>query len=839
MSEFETNFPHLRSYSRNILNSLINLAPNKNQEQLIPHKMISILLNFRVALKHQLGYAISVASLAIGFTVCILVFRFTQAEQTYDQSHNGFENIYRVTVNRQVDGAEFGDAVVQFPLASRLEADYSGVESVVRIFKHNDPALVQNGAVKFVEERQLFVDPNFFSFFAFSLVEGNIQTALSQPNSIVLTKKAAARYFGNKEPIGKTLVFKENYPLTVTGIVDESLIRTHIKFDMLIPLTFQSKLWTEEGNTQEIEENWFRTGPWTYVKFRDATAKHAVQNQLTEFKMKYFPEAYRESFKLGLQPLADIHISSHYDTEIEPNISDTYLRVFLYIIGAILLFSAINFINLNTSILLNRGKEFSVKGILGSSKRVLFWEIFSATFSAAFLSLVIAWLLSFVLQSPFNILMEVELASISLQDWTLILISLACVVVVSVIGSLQPFLAMMSGSRLSVIHDKKGIRRSLRKVAIGAQIVCSFVLVLGTMVIFKQMGFLTNFKLGFGKENILALPARPAVTNHYEAFKNKIRTIKGIENVTWTSNAPGTGGTLNYRFVPEGLEVDTPLLIPFVQADYDFIETMEIKMKDGREFDPSVPGDLGQTYIVNQAFLESVNWRRDYLGKVLRMYKPGTQDLEYTGKIIGTFEDFHTESLHFPTKPLVIALRHTGAKPGYILIKSRSMDTETITEIEKVWKSFDQEWPFEFKHFNKELDKLYANEDKLFSLTMILSVLAILISFFGLFGMNSISVMKKYKAVAIKKVLGAHAGTIFSEVMKSEIVFLALVTIVAAPIGYFVIVNWLDKFPYRIEVSFVEFLQTLGLITALVFVTLLYHVYKMTQTNPLEHISRE
>lgn len=802
--------------------------------------MTSILLHLRVALKNQLGYSIGIFSLAIGLTIWILVFRFIRTENTYDTNHAEFENIYRATINRQVDGAEMGDAVVQFPVAEQLHADYPGIESTLRIYRDFDFPLIRFEARKFVEEKQLFVDSNFFSFFAFPLVKGDYRNALKQSNSIILTQKAASRYLGNADPMGKTLIFKEKYPLVVTGIIDETKVRSHIEFDVIVPLSFQSSLWKAEGRTKEMEHTWFRTGPWTYVKFKDVASKTFVEKELIAFGKKYLPEVYKDSYTFGLQPISKIHTSSHYDTEIEPNITDTYLRIFLYIIAAILLFSTVNFINLNTSILLNRAKEFSVKGILGSSKVRFFKEIFVSTLSIAAISLLLAVSLSFILQYAFNTLMEVEIESISIiEDWPLLLSSILFIVLISLIGSLQPFMVMISGNYIGTIYDKKGTRASLRKFAVGAQIVCSFVLVLGTLVIFKQISFLTSFDLGFNKQNLIALPARQSLADNYESFKNEIRNISGVKNMTWTSDAPGIGGVLNYRFVPEGFDIDKPLLVPFIQVDYDFIETMNIRMKDGRDFDASLPGDLGQTYIVNQAFLESVNWKNEYLGKTIRMYKPGEQLLAHSGKIIGTFVDFHIESLHFPVKPLIIALRHARGHTGYFLIKADSVDPKTLKQIEQVWEAFEQEWPFEYKLFAQEFDKLYHNESKLFSLTMILSTLAILISFFGLFGINSVSIMRKYKAIAIKKVLGAHSRTIFMEVMRAEVVFLALVFLIAAPLGHFLVINWLNKFQYKVQISFNDFLHTVILITCLVVVTLLYHLFKMIRTNPLQHISRE
>lgn len=802
--------------------------------------MKSSLLQLRVARKNKLGYAIGIISLTIGFAVCLLVSRFLLAEKSYDTSHKGAENIYRLTFHTQLDGVELGDAVVQFPLANQLQSDYSGIESTLRIYRNETFPLMQYETTKFVEEKLLFVDPNFFSFFAFPLIRGDSRSVLSQSNSAVLTQRAASKYFGLADPMGKTILYEGKQPLVVTGIVDENGIRSHVDFDVIVPLSFQMNAWRTEGRTKETEESWFLTAPWTYLKFQDTKSKEIVESNLVPFATKYFPEAYKSICSLQLQPVTQIHTTSHFDTEIGPNTSDTYLRIFLYIIGAILLFSAINFINLNTSVLLNRAKEFSVKGILGSSRLSLFLEIFTSTLSIAVIALLLAIGAAVLMQHQFNTLVEVNLDTISASsDWYLLLIMLAFSVVTSLIGSIQPFLVLISGTQLNAINDKKGVSAAVRKFAIGAQIACSFILVFGTLVIFKQIGFLMNFNLGFNKENIIELPARQSVIDHYEAFKNEITKLPKVINTTWTTDAPGKGGAINYRFVPEGTDPNKPFLIPFAQVDYDFVETLGIGMKDGREFDPSLPGDSGRTYIVNQAFIQDVGWEGDYLGKQIQMYTPGEQHLGYSGKVIGSFEDFHMESLHFPVKPLIIALRHAWGKQGSFLVKVEAADQETISGIEQVWKSFESEWPFEYQLLDAELSRLYENENKLFLLTMILSVLAILISFFGLFGINSVSILKKYKAIAIKNVLGAHSGTIFREVMKSEFIYLSIVMVIAAPCGYLLIKSWLNEFQFRTNVSILDLLQTIVLITSLVFATLVYHLFKMARTNPLKHITRQ
>lgn len=800
--------------------------------------MNSLILQLRLAIKNSLAYTIGIFSLTLGFAVCILVYRFIQSESQYDLAHNNAEDLYRVIIHNSPDGVDLGDAVVQFPLTHQLQSDYSGIESVVRIYREPDFPLVQFNDIKFTESRQLFVDSNFFSFFAFPLVSGDAKTALSEPNSIVLTKRSAQRYFGTNNPLGQTLVYQGKYSLNVTGVVDDTQILSHIKFDMLMPMEFFFNLLREQGNSDQIE-SWFNTRPWGYVKFRNKESKAIVESSLSTFVDKHFPIEFKSQVTLELQPVTKIHTTSNYVTEIEPNTSDAYLGIFFIIIVTILAFSAINFLNLNTSIVLTRAKEFSVKGILGSSKFELFREIFISTCRISFFSLLLALMLVIVLQPYLNLLMEVQLPSLSFEgDWLLILYSIIVAVIISLISSIQPFVVIAAANYLNTISDKKGVSASVRKVAVGLQIACSFVLVFGTIIIFKQMTFLNNFDLGFTKENVVVLPYRQSVMDHFEAFKKEVKDIDGVVNVSWGADAPGLGGVTNYRFVPEGFPTDDPLFIPFVQVDYDFVETMGIKLKDGREFDASIPGDSGKAYIVNQAFLKSVGWTENYIGKELKMYKPGEKYIGYTGKVIGSFYDFHMESLHFPEKPMILALKHTFSHPGSFLIRTSGNNAEVIGQLKNVWSQFENDWPFEYRLLDNELTRLYQNENKLFYLTMILSVLAITISLVGLFGMNSLAIVKQYKAIAIKKVLGAHADNISLEMLKKEFTFLGVVFILAVPVGYYVLKMWLSAFEYSVQISMTEVAGSILLVCILVLATIFYHLLKMRNTNPLHHIQK-
>ncbi|HEX5170703.1 MAG TPA: ABC transporter permease [Cyclobacteriaceae bacterium] len=800
--------------------------------------MNSLILQLRSAIKNSLAYSIGIFSLTLGFAVCILVYRFIQSESQYDVAHDHSENLYRVILHNSPDGVDLGDAVVQFPMAPQLQSDYAGIESVLRIYREPDFPLVQFNDIKFTESRLLFVDPNFFSFFAFPLISGDSKTALGQPNSIVLTKRSAERYFGTDDVLGRSLRYQGKYSLVVTGVVDDTKILSHVKFDMLMPMEFYFGLLKERGDGDQIE-SWFNTRPWAYVKFKNKESKEIVDGNLNSFVDKHIPIEFKSQVTLELQPVTKIHTSSNYATEIEPNTSDAYLNIFFLIIVTILVFSSINFLNLNTSIVLTRAKEFSVKGILGSSKIDLFREIFVSTFRITLFSLILALALVVVLQPYLNFLMEVHVPSLSIaNDWLVMSYALMAVITLSLISSLQPFIVIAAANYLNTINDKKGVSASVRKIAVGLQIACSFVLVFGTLIIFKQMTFLNSFDLGFRKENVIMLPFRQSVMDHFEAFKSEVKEIDGVVNVAWGANAPGLGGVTNYRFVPEGFRIDDPLFIPFVQIDYDFVETMGIKMKDGREFDPSIPGDSGKSYIVNQAFLESVGWTDHYIGKELKMYKPGEKYIGYSGKVIGSFYDFHMESLHFPEKPMILALRHTFTNPGSFLIRTEGSNADVIAALKTAWSKFENEWPFEYKLLDNELTRLYQNENKLFYLTMILSMLAITISLVGLFGMNSLAIVKQYKAIAIKKVLGAHADNISLEMLRKEFTFLAAVFVLAVPAGYYILKIWLRGFEYSVQISMTEIAESILLVCLLVLATIFYHLVKMRNTNPLHHIQK-
>jgi putative ABC transport system permease protein len=628
--------------------------------------------------------------------------------------------------------------------------------------------------------------------------------------------------------------------LVVTGIVDDSKVLSHIKFDILIPLEFHFNLLRAGGKADDVD-NWSSTGPWTYVSFDNEESKKIVEASIDAFVEKHFPISFRKGVSLELQPLTQIHTKSHFDSEIEPNVSDAYLSTFLLIVIVILLFSAINFVNLNTSVLMVRWKEFAVKGLLGGTRRDTFFELFLSSFRISFLALVLAIVVSMLLQPVFNELMDTHIPLFSItNDWLLLISLIVIMLLLAVGGTIQPLIAFSSRRYVDTWIDKTGIGNLIRKSAVGLQIVSSFILILATLIILKQVNFMNSYDLGFKKENVIILPYSETVKDHFQAFKNELTKIDGVSNVAWGAAVPGMGNVWNYRFVPEDTRVENVSFIPFLQIDHDFVETMGITMYDGREFDPSIPGDSANSYIVNQSFINQFGWENNYLGREIRMFKPGNTDIAqgYKGKVVGVFKDFSTESLHFPRKPLIMALKHAWSIPGSFIVRTTHTDQAVIDQIGNVWRTFDNVWPFEYRLLDIELSRLYSNEEKLFSLSVILSFLAIIISMFGLFGMNSVSIASQYKVISIKKVLGARSSEISLEVIKKELQFLILIFILGIPVGWYLITHWLNTFKNRVYLSLPDILLSMALISILIALTMLYHLLKMARTNPLLHIKR-
>lgn len=779
----------------------------------------------------MIGYT----GLALAIGVGILLYGYIKTESAYDTFHPDVDRLYRTALHLSIEGVDYHEAVSQFPFGQALQNEFQEVQEVVRIYRDSGFPLVQHNNNKFVEEHVLYSDPGFFSVFGFPVISGNPTRAFEQLNSVVLSDAAARRYFGNEDPVGKTILFNREHTLEVVAVVDNA-INSHIRFELIIPLAFQQSVW--KANGRNYDDNWFWTAVWTYIKLNDGVSEKAFAAKLPVVIDKYFPERYKKT-TIELQPVKQIHTQSNLDTEITPNNNAQYLSMFAISAIVIVIIASINFLSLSNALLFSRFKEHSIKRIMGSSGIRIFSEQFSLIAILSFGALLTGFGLAYLFKQSFSTLMESQVTWNTDQQMEMLAIGILFCLTISILGSIKPMLIVLRANPMRMIKQRVEYSSSKsiwQRGFLSAQTGAAFVLIFCTFVIFFQMKQLINRELGFSKKHVVILPAYESINRQFEAFETDAKSSSAVSQLTGMNALPGKGG-YGFRFVPEGSSYERPFMLPHISVGYDFIRTMNIRLLDGRDFDKNFPTDRQEAFIVNESFLEEIGWEGQGVGKELDMFGAGTDKIAKRGKIIGVVEDYHFESLHFPIKPLVLSLTDNFS---YYLVKiNEGQVGNALTWLKSTWARYENDWPFEYKFLDAEWDRLYKNESKLTTLALGLSIISIVLTCMGLFALNSVMLVRGQRVTAIRKVLGASARDIIKEKVMEQLAFGLVAMICLAPVAWLVMSGWLGNFSYKINMTPAYFVYAMAIVFTLALVTMSYHLIKLIHTNPIHYIRNE
>ncbi|MGH7453747.1 MAG: ABC transporter permease, partial [bacterium] len=596
-----------------------------------------------------------------------------------------------------------------------------------------DFPMIEIGDRKFIEERFFFVDAAVFEMFDFPLLKGEAKTAFSEPNSVVLSEDMAHKYFGRENPLGQTLRYQKRFDLKVTGVAKNVPDNAHFKFDFLAPLQFQLNLWESQSGPSGRHNQWFWTGAWTYILLPDEHAAQSLTDKFPEFVTKYFPDRIKGGLTLSLQPLTSIHLHSRLDNEIQPNSHILYVYIFSAIALLILVIACINFVNLSTAQSGTRAKEVGVRKVVGAEKSQLVGQMLGESIIAGLAAMLLAVGLVELLLPAFNRLTERQLAIGLLGNWTGLLLILGLALLVGILSGLYPAFFLSRFNPVSIFKRTLAVsdgNETFRQVLVVAQFAISIVLIIGLGAVHRQLRFLQEKELGFNKEQVLFVKARPAVNVKFEAFRTELLKDPGILGVAGTSNIPGQGA-FGYRFVPEGGSIDKPAMLPLLLVDYDFLETAGIKIKQGRGIARTSPSDQAEAFLLNEKAAASLGWKDDAVGKKMQLFAPGTNQIGKSGYVVGVIQDYHFESLHHEIKPLV--LTYANWYDYYAVKIGAGNFAERLATLENTWKTFSPDWPLEYSFLDRKLEQLYGGEQKLAQAINYFTIIAVILACLGLF----------------------------------------------------------------------------------------------------------
>ncbi len=795
-------------------------------------------ITYRNFLRQKAHSFLNISGLALGLACTTLICLYIQDELSYDTFHSKSDRIYRVLEKFESEGVGEHSASLPFPTGPALKNDFERqVEGVVRFFNFQSPslALSNKSADKgFNEANIFFADSTLFDVFDFELIAGDKETALNNPNAILITRSMVKKYFVDEDPMGKTLEFQGNRNLIVKGVLEDTPKNAHFKFDFII--SFSTLRQSFGGG---YPTTWYWNPCWTYIVLDENVQKQDFEKQFPDFVQKYFPDFIKDDIVLQLQPIEDIHLQSKLDYEIAANSDVKNVYIFGLVAIFVLIIASINFINLSTARANKRAKEVGVRKSLGSAKSQLINQFIFESIILTFVSLFLAILIVAIALPGFNQLTEKSVPPSILLEPLFFFGLLGLGLVIGLLSGFYPAFVLSSFKTVLVLKNShlKTSGLNFRRVLVTVQFVISIMLITGTFIVLHQLNFLQNRETGFDDENIVMIPViQSPMGNHYENFKTTALQNPGIKSITAVEEIVGAKFQVgNYRF--EGMEQSKPF--PRFNVRHDFIKTMNIDLVAGRAYDQSIQTDDSLALVINETLVQSMGWDpEEAVGK--RFDFRG----ELKGQIVGVVKDYNFASKHHPIAPLVITL---NTRPGafnlfikYLAVKIEgSQLNKAIDGLEKSWMSVMPNRPFDFFFLDDRLNDSYKSEQKLSNITVIFSILAILVACLGLFGLATFSVEQRTKEIGVRKVLGISVSQILMLLSKEFMLLILIAFFISIPLAYYSLNEWLNGFAFRVEIEIWPFIIAGVIALSISFITVAYHGLRASLIDPAKTLMYE
>jgi putative ABC transport system permease protein len=778
-----------------------------------------IKLALRKIRRHK-GYSfINISGLAIGMACCFIVFLWVQDELSFDRFHLNAKEIYRVLHNPQ--DTDIYNPYGSGPLGPALKADYPEIINFTRSFgETNAPLKYKNQAFN---GKVRGIDNSFFEIFTFPFIKGDPKNCLSEPHSIVLTEKMAAKLFHEEDPLGKTVGFEwwvGWFDLKVTGVIQDVPSNTHIRFDYLLPFEFV----TWSGMTIE---DWDVVAYQTYVLLPKDADPSAVQEKIAGTVKRHFPKS---PYTLYLEPLTRIHL--HNFTGGGPII---YVYIFS-IIGALILgIACINFMNLSTARSIERAREVGMRKVVGSTRTQLIKQFLGESVLLSFISFILALILVHALLPSVNNIVGKQL-TLSYSGSPLF-IFLGMAFLTGIVSGSYPAVFLSGFRPVTVL---KGFMRSssqnirLRKLLVIGQFVVSIALIIGTIIIYRQLVYMRNTDMGINKSHVINMELRGSLRKQYSTIKSELLRNPDITAVCATNGSFSTRVGSD-KFGWEGKPEDKRIFMAIHSVDFDYQKIFDIKMAQGRYFSRDYPTDISDGIIVNETAAKIMGMESP-IGQRISCSIPFSS--QKSGTIIGVVKDFHFRSLHEKIDPLVLVIAPGWFMDVYIRMKPENVP-DTLGFIEKTIKGLAPDFPFEYSFLDEDIDNLYKTEQRIGNLVRYGTFLAIFIACLGLFGLASFTAEKRTKEIGIRKILGASVYGIVLLLTKEFTKWVILANLVAWPVAYFVMSRWLQNFAYHVNIRIGTFLfsAALALVTALITVS--FQAVKTATSNPADSLRYE
>ena len=797
------------------------------------------------SLQNNKGFtAINVLGLALGLATCLLIVFYVVDELSYDRYNVNASRIYRVDEDLKLGDNKVQYAVCMAPLAQTLKNDFPDVENTVRL-KNIGGMHVTKGTESILEYNALFADPSVFYVFTLPVIYGDKKTALTEPNTVVITEDMAKKYFGRLNVVGENLIIDGNSqkPIKVTAVIENIPEQSHFHADFLVSMA-------SNPDSKSIE--WLRSDYNTYVLMRKGADYKKLEAQFPQFLRKYSGGQMQQElnmsydtfekngsfFRLNMMALTDIHLHSNLTGELGINGSVQYVYIFSAIAIFILLIACVNFMNLSTARSANRAKEVGVRKVLGSARKYLIFQFLAESTMVTFIAVIIALVVTMLFLPAFNHFAD---KSIAINLHTLIWLlpsALIAIVFIGFLAGLYPAFFLSAFSPMQVLKGKisTGFKGgALRSSLVVFQFSISIFLIVGTLVINNQLHYIQNRDLGYNRNQVLIIQHAFELGDHAKTFKQEIKQLPGVSNATLSGYLPVKSNRATGIFYKEAVADPKKSLYPQIwSVDEDYIATLAMKIKSGRNFSAQMPSD-SNAIVINETAAKFLGFS-DPVNKIVYRSSGGPNPTYKPYTIIGMVKDFNFSSLHDNISPVVMQL-NTDNSSLSIKVSTANIPA-LLSQIEDKWKGFTPAH-FQYTFMDQDFDAMYRSEQRIGTIFIAFTTLAILIACLGLFGLAAYAAEQRTKEIGIRKVLGASIANIAGMLSKDFIKLICISIVISTPLAWYFMQKWLQDFAYRVNIDWWVFVIAGVAALFIAFITISFQSVKAAVANPVKSLRSE
>ncbi len=793
--------------------------------------------------KRQRAYiVINILGLSIGIACSLLIALYVINEASYDKYNEKKDRIYRTILNGKIGGQEVTIATSPAIMGPTFIKDFPEIEDFLRMTGRG-PTVLEYNSQTFTEEDLMEADSSFFNFFSIPVLKGDMKNLLNAPHRVVLSESTAKRIFGSDNPIDKPIkIGTDTVRYIVSGVMGDIPENSHFKANLLA--SFMT-------NPRSKNPVWLSNSFSTYFLLKPNTSYKTIEEKIPDLLIKYVgPEIQQymgiaitdwssqgNKYRFYLQNLGDVHLDTSIQQEFEAAVDPKYLTIFGGIAILIVLIAAINFMNLSTAQASRRAKEVGIKKVGGSTRAMLVAQFLSESFILSFVSLIFAVLFIKVSLPYFNNLLGSSLSLQLISNWYTIPVLLLFSIFVGLLAGSYPSVFLSSFNPYEVLKGsvKNSIRNGrLRRVLVVFQFAVSILLIVGTMIMYKQISYMLKKDTGFNKEQLIVINRAGALGTKMKSFKDAVKEIPGVMNIASSTAVPGRNNN-NNGYTIEGRKDETFLMMTN-WVDYNYLDTYGMTLANGRFFDESFTTD-------KQACLINESAQKDFSIiniEGTRFAEPGDSGKMNYLPVIGVVKNFNFESLRNPIGPYIMKFQNDGMLWGYITVRLTAQNyASTISAIETKWKEFIPNNPLQYYFVDEDFEQMYIQEKQNAQMAVIFSILAIFIASLGLFGLTSFTVEQRTKEIGVRKAMGSSVGGIYIVISREVITLVSISALIAWPVVYYWAGKWLENFYYKINLGLFTFVAGLTIALGIAVLTISYRILKAARVNPAQSLKYE